>query len=127
MKDIGKKIVQAREDQGLIQFDIENSSKIKREYLSKIENGHLPNPTIDTLERIAQAIGITTAELIDYPINGDQVKSLQIRQENMKKELKEINETIKSLEKDIRVLIQSLNNFQTRKISILSHMSDMEA
>lgn len=50
---IGDRIFGLRKAAGMSQVDMEKASGIKREYLSKLENNQLPNPTIRTLERIA--------------------------------------------------------------------------
>jgi DNA-binding phage protein len=50
---------QAREDHHLSLADVCERSGIDRSNLSKLENDPNANPTLDTLARIAQAIGVT--------------------------------------------------------------------
>jgi DNA-binding XRE family transcriptional regulator len=46
-----------REQQGLSLADVAERSGIDRGALSKLENGHNANPTVDTLGRYAAAVG----------------------------------------------------------------------
>jgi transcriptional regulator with XRE-family HTH domain len=63
---IGKRIRALREARGVTQFDIERDTGIKREYVSKLENGHLKNPTVNTVRDIADALDLTLSEFFDY-------------------------------------------------------------
>lgn len=47
-----------REAQGLSLADVHDATGITRGRLSRIENRHEPNPTIGTLHRIAEALGM---------------------------------------------------------------------
>jgi transcriptional regulator with XRE-family HTH domain len=38
---------------------------ISQAHWSQIERGHKPNPTLDTLRRLASALGVSLAELVD--------------------------------------------------------------
>lgn len=74
---IGKALKKAREFAKLTQNDIEQKTGIKREYLCRIENNKLKNPTWFTIAKIAEAIQISLPDLmkmvdtIDIPvING---------------------------------------------------------
>lgn len=55
---IGDRILGLRKAAGMSQADVEKASGIKREYLSKLENNQLTNPTIRTLERIATTLKV---------------------------------------------------------------------
>jgi transcriptional regulator with XRE-family HTH domain len=61
---LGQKIKHLRKNKGLTQFDLEKRTGIKREYLSKIENNELNNPTFATLLKICEGIGIPITELL---------------------------------------------------------------
>ncbi len=61
---LGQKIKHLRKNKGLTQFDLEKKTGIKREYLSKIENNELNNPTFSTLLKICDGIGIPITELL---------------------------------------------------------------
>ena len=58
MVQVGQKIRDIRVAKRLTQEQIEHKTGIKREYLSKIETGGLPNITIKTLKKITDALGI---------------------------------------------------------------------
>jgi transcriptional regulator with XRE-family HTH domain len=61
---LGQRIKHLRKNKGLTQFDLEKRTGIKREYLSKIENDELNNPTFSTLLKICEGIGIPITELL---------------------------------------------------------------
>ncbi len=58
MYPVGQKIRDIRLAKKLTQEQMEHKTGIKREYLSKIETGGLPNVTIKTLKKITDALGI---------------------------------------------------------------------
>ena len=64
MVAIGSKIKKVRKFRDISQVELERRTGIKREYLSKIESGDLPNPTYKTLSKISQGLGISLIELI---------------------------------------------------------------
>ncbi len=53
----GRLIRKIREEKDINQLDIYMKSKIRPDHLSRIENNKIPNVGIDTLSRIAGAIG----------------------------------------------------------------------
>lgn len=63
-KQIGKKIAVLRKKQRLTQEDLAGAAEIDRSFLSEIENGH-KNLSVDTLKKIADALGIKPGKLID--------------------------------------------------------------
>ncbi len=65
MLELGQRIRTIRHNKGLSQAEVEKKSGIKREYLSKIENSELKNPTYSTILKICEAIDISIAELLD--------------------------------------------------------------
>jgi len=54
---IGERLRQLREDKGLSQGDIEDSTGLLRCYISRVENGHTV-PSLETLEKFAAAFEI---------------------------------------------------------------------
>ncbi len=62
MSNIGSTIRQLRVSKSMTQEDIEQRTGIKREYLSKIETGGLPNITIKTLKKITDAMDISLSK-----------------------------------------------------------------
>lgn len=69
MKDertFGQRLRETRIRAGLSQSDLEDISGIPKARLSRYENGHVA-PSIQTLERLAKALGVSEASLL-----GDQ-------------------------------------------------------
>ena len=62
----GRRLREARLRAGLSQSDVEEASGIPKARLSRYENGHVA-PSIQTLERLAVALGVSEASLL-----GDQ-------------------------------------------------------
>jgi len=54
---IGTRLRQLREQRGLSQGDIENTTGLLRCYISRVENGHTV-PSLETLERFAAALDV---------------------------------------------------------------------
>jgi transcriptional regulator with XRE-family HTH domain len=66
MKDertFGQRLRQTRIKAGLSQSDLEEISGIPKARLSRYENGHVA-PSIQTLERLARALGVSEASLL---------------------------------------------------------------
>lgn len=62
-KIVGTNIRKAREARGLPQDELAHMAEVHTTYLSGVENGHR-NITMNVLERIAAALGVTEAELV---------------------------------------------------------------
>ena len=60
----GRLIRKIREEKDINQLDIYVKSKIRPDHLSRIENNQIPNVGIDTLSRIADAIGCEVADFM---------------------------------------------------------------
>ena len=60
---MAKNIHAIRTARGLRQIDIANATKLQRTYLIQLEKGDV-NITIDTLERIAVALGVDSSILL---------------------------------------------------------------
>ena len=52
-----------RVKKNMSQGDLATTLSVVREYISNIENGRM-NPTLSTLEKIANALGISSSELL---------------------------------------------------------------
>ena len=61
-KQLGMRIRYLREKRGYSQLDFAVEAGINRNYLCDLEAGRR-NPTLDILDKIAQALGITLEEL----------------------------------------------------------------
>jgi transcriptional regulator with XRE-family HTH domain len=64
---IGKTIRQKRKEQKLSQDKLSKGANLSYNTIIKIESGENPNPTLETLYKIAKALGIKLTDLIkDY-------------------------------------------------------------
>jgi len=52
-----------REAKGLSQEKLARLADVTNNTIIKIETGESPNPTVDTLEKIAKALGVSAADL----------------------------------------------------------------
>ncbi|WKZ27964.1 MAG: helix-turn-helix transcriptional regulator [Candidatus Dojkabacteria bacterium] len=64
MNSIAEKIRNKRSELGLTQEQLAIKAGIPYTTLSKIENDLVPNPTIKTLKKIADALGILVDDLL---------------------------------------------------------------
>jgi transcriptional regulator with XRE-family HTH domain len=58
----GKNMKKIREAKGMSQGDIYRATKIERAYISNLEAGK-QNPTLETMEKIAKALGVSVSDL----------------------------------------------------------------
>lgn len=63
-KRFGTKLRSLREQHGWSQEEFADRAGMHRTYVSSIERG-IRNPTLSVLERLAKALGISMAELLD--------------------------------------------------------------
>lgn len=63
-KELGKRIVELREQKGWSQSDLARACNKDRQAIEKLENGKV-NPTLYTLLEIAKAIEVSLSELVD--------------------------------------------------------------
>jgi transcriptional regulator with XRE-family HTH domain len=61
---LGARLREARRTARMSQTDVERASGIPKTMLSRYENGHV-SPSLDSLHRIAAALGIADGSLID--------------------------------------------------------------
>ena len=64
MSTIGKNIKQFRQDKGLSQDKLSKLADLSLNTVVKIELDENPNPTIETIQRIAKALGVSVDELL---------------------------------------------------------------
>ena len=62
-KRFGDNIKRVRLEKGMTQGDIVRATGVDRGYISSLENGK-QNPTLATIEKIAQALGVASDELL---------------------------------------------------------------
>lgn len=60
---VSKNIRKLRQKKGISQDRLSKDADIALNTVVKIETGESPNPTVDTLEKIAKALDVSTAEL----------------------------------------------------------------
>ncbi len=61
---IGKRIKELRLKNGLSQDLVSKKANLSFQTISKIEAGSTPNPTIDTVRKIADVLGVSLDELM---------------------------------------------------------------
>jgi XRE family transcriptional regulator, regulator of sulfur utilization len=62
-KKLGENLKRIRMEKGISQGDIARSLDVSRGFVSNIENGKT-NPTLATIAKLAQAIGVSSDELL---------------------------------------------------------------
>ena len=62
-KKLGKNLRRIRTEKGMSQGDICRALNLDRAHICNIENGK-QNPTLDTIAKIAKALGITSDKLL---------------------------------------------------------------
>ena len=62
-KRLGENLKKLRLKKKMSQCDISRKLNVDRAYISSIENGRM-NPTLSTLEKLAEALGISSSELL---------------------------------------------------------------
>jgi transcriptional regulator with XRE-family HTH domain len=62
-KKIGMRIKALRETRGLSQATVAKAARISREHLARLEGGHY-DPSVGTLERIAEALGVSLMSVL---------------------------------------------------------------
>lgn len=64
-KRIGRVLQAKRETRGLTQESLAKRAKVARSYLAKLEAGHSKNPSLAVLQRLAKALGVPVAALLE--------------------------------------------------------------
>ena len=64
MSTIGKDIKQYRQDKGLSQDKLSKLADLSLNTVVKIELDESPNPTIETIQKIAKALGVSVDDLL---------------------------------------------------------------
>jgi predicted transcriptional regulator len=55
----------ARRRAGLTQIELAEKSNVGITTITRIESGHIPEPRVSTLRKLARALGISPAELLE--------------------------------------------------------------
>jgi len=64
-KRIGTKLKRLREARGFSQLQLAKRSKVPQGYISELEAGHKKNPGLETLRKIANALGVPVVQLLE--------------------------------------------------------------
>ncbi len=97
--DIGYRIKQIRSSKGLQGIQLAEKVGITNVYLSYIENGS-KTPTIDTLRKICDALGVTLAEFFaedNKTLPAEYLELLENAKALSLKQLKILNDFLKTL------------------------------
>lgn len=62
---LGPRIKRLRDERGLTQQELAEKARLQREDISRIENGHLTNLKLRSLEALAKALGVRPGTLLD--------------------------------------------------------------
>lgn len=62
-KKLGENLRKFRLEKSMSQGDLATALNVDRAYISNIENGRM-NPTLLTLEKISNALGVSSSELL---------------------------------------------------------------
>jgi transcriptional regulator with XRE-family HTH domain len=68
----GNAVRNARTAAGLTQEDLADRSGLDRSYIGGVERGER-NPTLGVIEKIAEGLGVTLAEIFSYSAKGPRV------------------------------------------------------
>lgn len=94
--DIGKNVTSFREELGWTQRELAEKAGVSYSFLNDIENGRR-QPSMDSLEGIARALGVRASEVID----GKKQETMVIDVDTYNKmvlELSDLREKVKKLE-----------------------------
>ena len=72
VENIGQRIRQLRESRSMTQSQLQARSRVSRSYLSRIESGQM-TPSLGTLEKIAEALGVGLNRFFVPESNGETV------------------------------------------------------
>ncbi|WP_041274462.1 helix-turn-helix domain-containing protein [Desulforamulus reducens] len=62
---IGENVIKLREAKNWSQQDLEEASKVPQSSISRIEKGLLRNPGVETVRKLATALNVSVAELLE--------------------------------------------------------------
>jgi transcriptional regulator with XRE-family HTH domain len=123
---IGQKIKTIRQNNELSQSEIESRTGIKREYLSKIENNELENPTYKTLKKICKGLGITLADLENFSSGSSPLTVINSERKRLEKENRFLDHEIKDKQKAVNTIINDLKKFINKRLLNLDRLSKLD-
>jgi len=111
---IGERLKVLREQKEMSQGDVEKRTGLLRCYISRVENGHTV-PSIDTLEKMAQALEIPTYRLF--------TDDKHVTKPNLPREPARSRVTISNQERDLRAFAKLLARMDDKGRRLLIHMA----
>lgn len=72
--EIGRRVLQARDATGLSQGQFAKAAHLSRAYISRLERGLVPNPTITDLAAVAGAARIPITTLVSPPSQEREIR-----------------------------------------------------
>src|SRR5277367_7002061 len=114
MMVIGEKLKALRAQKNMSQGDVEKRTGLLRCYISRVENGHTV-PSIDTLEKMAQALEIPTYRLF--------TDDKHVTKPNLPREPARSRVTISNQERDLRAFAKLLARMDDKGRRLLIHMA----
>ncbi len=63
--DLGKRLKALRTHRGLTQVELAQKVKVTQAYIAQLEASTQTNPSLATLRRLAKALKVTVAELVE--------------------------------------------------------------
>jgi transcriptional regulator with XRE-family HTH domain len=65
MVRIGRRVERLRTQQGFSQRELAKRARVTQPYLSQLEQGQRSNPSVAVLTRVARALGVPVAALLE--------------------------------------------------------------
>jgi transcriptional regulator with XRE-family HTH domain len=110
----------------LSQSRIEELTGIKREYLSKIENNELKNPTYNTLKKICKGLGVSLADLENFSAGSSPLTVINKERKRLKNENKKFEKDIKIAEGVLKQNIKDLESLVNQRLLNLDRLSKLD-
>lgn len=77
--DVGARIKELRKAKGLSTNKLSNMAGLSQSYVRNLEAGKYDNPTVDSLELICDALGITFEDFVNYKdLSLAQLKAMKV-------------------------------------------------
>ena len=116
MATLGQKIQALRKQQRLSQAQLEQSTGIKREYISRLERGKLKNPTIGTLSKIAQGLDVTVENLLLCDSSPNCFRDLLGQSEKLERKISLLKNDLQELGQMLTVMEERICTRLTDKV-----------
>ena len=109
---VGKRIRTLRTEKGINLPELAEKAGVSKGFLSQLENDEEANPSLDSLNKLAKALEVTLAQLLER----DQVRAHRIVPDQIEPGLKEfMDECHRANERLDESIVQALYVLQQRK------------